>query len=470
MDDIIAEYLEVQHMLFNAMKMEKSVPSYRQLVSDEEELEEDERVEKEQTGCREIKREKKQTKEIEELKARLNQIVATANSKGIVIPLEKICADYQLNEDEKTILLTLFFSYFGSFRRSGFELMRVIATDLKECVVKMRLLMPDANLMRNRLIVLREGWLFRESGKNLLKSEYTIPDELFLYICSLEKEYKGENESGRLDRIDNFIRGSLLYLKEPEVSFEQLVLAQEIRERIELALWQFQYREQVFREYGMEGKFPYGTATILLFYGAPGTGKTATAEAIARQLGKKIGIVRYNELYDRYVGESEKNIRRIFEQAAAADCVLLFDEADACFGSRMDERDATDRMHNLMTNILMQEMERYKGLMILTTNRNYVLDQAFERRILLRLEFPMPGPAEREKIWRLFLQDCPKLSPDVSFVELATRFPFSGGKIKNSVLKALWRAGRENRDLRMEDLTEAAREELGNDRRYSVGF
>ncbi len=138
--------------------------------------------------------------------------------------------------------------------------------------------------------------------------------------------------------------------------------------------------------------------------------------------------MRYDQLNSKWFGDSEKNVRMVFEEARKVECVLVFDEADACFGRRLDEFRSADRVLNLMTNILMQEIEFYKGLIILTTNRDFALDSVFECRLLLRLKFELPDAAARERIWQKFLADCPKLASDVSFVQLVARFPFPAAR------------------------------------------
>lgn len=262
----------------------------------------------------------------------------------------------------------------------------------------------------------------------------------------------------------------LLKIKEPEISFDMLVISARVKDKIELALWQYQHGEEAFQKYGVTDRFPCGRGTTMLFFGPPGTGKTATAEAIARALNKKLGYVSYHQIVSPWFGESERNIPRVFEEARDAGCVLLFDEADALFGARLAERHSCDRSYNQMTNILMQEMERFTGLLILTTNRDFAFDPAFERRILLRVRFEMPDERMREQIWRLFLKDCGKLSADVSFPELARCYSISGGKIKNAVIKAVIECARKGSLITMAVLKRAAKEEMREAQKQQIGF
>jgi len=469
MDKIISQYLEVQNLLllatikakevnFHQVKKILAVFDFDRQIMNLEQL-----PPKPPTAIQEPELLKEK---IENLKQKLKKVIATAEENGVTIPLEKMSVNYRLNEDEKTILLTLFFARFNLSGLTCADLLKIVSADLGEIIGKLNIFFPESSLRRNGLIAPKQDF-FTDKEDGPLAAEFRITDDAFYQICGIEPPGKtGPTEDEGKFRSSN----NLLWVKEPEVTFEQLILPEWEKERIMQALWQHKNLEQAFRDYYLEGKIAYGKGTAMLFYGLPGTGKTATAEAIAHHLGKKIGYVRYHELYNRFVGGSEKNLKRVFEEAKNSQCLLLFDEADACFGARLIESHATDRMHNLMTNILMQEMERFDGLIILTTNRDFAIDQAFERRILLRLEFKIPRTGEREKIWQFFLKGCPKLAPDVSLAQLAERYPLTGGKIKNAVLKAMIAAARASRSITMSDLEQAAGEELGQNGRKVMGF
>lgn len=173
----------------------------------------------------------------------------------------------------------------------------------------------------------------------------------------------------------------------------------------------------------------------VLFAGPPGTGKTMAAEAIATELALPLYRIDLSQVVNKYIGETEKNLRRLFDQAEAADVILFFDEADALFGKRSEVRDAHDRYANLEISYLLERMERFKGLAILATNRRKDLDEAFLRRLRYVVQFPLPEAAERERIWRAVIPagvDAQDL--DIAF--LAQRFPLSGGHIRAAVFQA----------------------------------
>lgn len=398
----------------------------------------------------------------------LEQVINQAKQDGVVIPLERIAVENGLEPAEKELLMLLFFAQFYSRNRiEGRDLLRWISADALEMMDNMRLLLPGSRLRKKGLIVAARS--LRPSDDSVVEQEYKIPDEVFCEICGFQEEMApiGEIKNGEMD---NEPTVELLTIKEPKLSFDQLALPEPTIRQIEQALWQYRNQDRAFNDYGIGGKILYGKGTTMVFYGPPGTGKTATAEAIARSLNKKLGVADYSSIYSPFVGESEANIKNIFGEARRADCVLVFDEADACFGARVEEKRAVDRSFNLMTNIMMQEIERFNGILILTTNREFAFDPAFDRRFLYKVKFDLPDENQREQIWRILLKDCTKLSPDVSFGELARLYPLSGGQIKNVVLKAVMRCSAENREITMSDLKNVAAEELGEKEKKRLGF
>jgi hypothetical protein len=188
--------------------------------------------------------------------------------------------------------------------------------------------------------------------------------------------------------------------------------------------------------------FEWGTARTwnegglaALFAGPPGTGKTMAAEAVARMLALPLYRIDLSQVVNKYIGETEKNLRRLFDAADAADMILFFDEADALFGKRTEVKDAQDRYANLEISYLLERMERFKGLAILATNRKKDLDEAFLRRLRFVIEFPLPGAAERLRIWRGVIPQGVDAT-DVDFQFLAQRFPLAGGHIRAIVFQA----------------------------------
>jgi SpoVK/Ycf46/Vps4 family AAA+-type ATPase len=169
--------------------------------------------------------------------------------------------------------------------------------------------------------------------------------------------------------------------------------------------------------------------------------------------------VNVSSLVDKYIGETEKNLSRVFAQAQAQGGILFFDEADALFGTRTDVSRAQDRYANLETNLLLQLMESFSGVVLLTTNLKKNIDQAFMRRIMFKVYFETPEPPERERLWRTLLD--PGWFPEgIDFARLATTFELSGGSIRAALLRAAYRAAAANGKIKMSDLVDCAQLEV----------
>ncbi len=230
----------------------------------------------------------------------------------------------------------------------------------------------------------------------------------------------------------------------PRRTLRDVVLPERTRRSLAEALAQVHSYELIFERWGLGERHPTGTALAFNFAGPSGTGKTVCAEAIAHELGKRLLLVRYSELESMWYGETPKNVAAVFRLAEEEDAVLFFDEADAIAASRStDVSQGQQREANLVVNVLLQELERFGGVVIFATNLAANFDPAFERRIRTHVLFELPGEEERERIWEVQLHRDTPLATDVDFRELAARFPSSGGEIRNAVLKAALSAAAE---------------------------
>lgn len=233
-------------------------------------------------------------------------------------------------------------------------------------------------------------------------------------------------------------RGGMVLSVEPRRTFADVILPPSTRRQLEQALVQIRKHDLLFGEWGLGERHDTGLGLAFNFAGPPGTGKTICAEAIAHALGKKLLVVRYAELESQWAGVTGKNVSAVFKAAQEQEAVLFFDEADAIASRRFTQMDqGYQREANSVVNVLLREVEDFPGVVIFATNLAANFDPAFERRIRTHILFEMPGPDEREKIWRaqLHAKKTP-LAGDVDFRALAERYPGSGGDVKNAVLKA----------------------------------
>ncbi len=214
-------------------------------------------------------------------------------------------------------------------------------------------------------------------------------------------------------------------------------------------------REKVYDEWGFGAKLPYGRGLGALFHGPPGTGKTMAASIIARELGKDLYSVDLSRVVSKWVGETEKNLASVFDEARDSDAVLLFDEADALFASRTEVRSANDRYANLEVNYLLRRMEDFEGITILTTNFESAIDDAFKRRLRFRIAFPFPDPTTRANLWRRMVPAQAGVAPGIDWLELGHRYELSGGHIKNAVLRAAFLAANRGAVVEQGHLEEA---------------
>ena len=246
---------------------------------------------------------------------------------------------------------------------------------------------------------------------------------------------------------------------EPQAAWPDLILPdQQIVEIWELAV-RARRRDVVLDNWGIGARAMRGRGITALFAGDSGTGKTLAAEVVARELGLDLYVIDLSTVIDKYIGETEKNLDRIFREADSVNGVLLFDEADAIFGKRSEVRDARDRYANVEVAFLLQRMERFDGLAILTTNLRANLDEAFTRRIDVIVDFPMPEIEGRLALWRMHLPAAVPLSDDVDLKFMAQRFRLSGGNIRNICVTAAYFAAESEQSLTMADLVRATERE-----------
>ncbi|MEK9495897.1 AAA family ATPase [Photorhabdus sp. P32] len=229
--------------------------------------------------------------------------------------------------------------------------------------------------------------------------------------------------------------GKLAQRITPKRNFNDLVISDALTQQLKEIIAAIHYRDQILAT-GFQEKIGYGTGISALFYGESGTGKTMAAEVIAGYLGVDLIKVDLSTVVNKYIGETEKNISRIFDLAEADSGVLFFDEADALFGKRSETKDAQDRHANIEVSYLLQRLENYPGLVILATNNRSHLDSAFNRRFTFITRFAYPDEMLRKKMWQTIWPEQLKLSDTIDFTHLAKRADLTGANIRNIALLA----------------------------------
>ncbi|BAZ70730.1 MAG: AAA family ATPase [Pelatocladus maniniholoensis HA4357-MV3] len=219
------------------------------------------------------------------------------------------------------------------------------------------------------------------------------------------------------------------------------------------------YRSRVYDEWGFEKKLSLGKGLNILFAGPPGTGKTMAAEVVAGELELDLYKIDLSAVVSKYIGETEKHLSRIFQEAETSNAILFFDEADALFGKRTEVSDAHDRYANLEVSYLLQRMEEYDGVVILATNFRKNMDEAFVRRLHFSIDFPLPDEKHRRRIWQKLWPEATPRSADLDLDFMARRFEIAGGNIRNIALAAAFLAADEGGEVKMSHLVRATRRE-----------
>ena len=243
---------------------------------------------------------------------------------------------------------------------------------------------------------------------------------------------------------------------EPHYTWDDIVLPRQQLATLRLICTTVRQRPTVYGDWGFDRKLSSGKGMIALFSGVSGTGKTMSAEIIANELGLDLYKINLSAVVSKYIGETEKNLERIFSEAQYTDAILFFDEADALFGKRSEVKDAHDRYANIETAYLLQRTEEYNGLVILASNIKKNMDEAFVRRIHFMVDFPFPEEPERLEIWRrTFPVQAPR-AEDIDLAFLARKLKITGGNIRNIILISAFLAAEEHAPISMRHLVRGA--------------
>jgi hypothetical protein len=240
-------------------------------------------------------------------------------------------------------------------------------------------------------------------------------------------------------------------------ALSDLVLPADILDSMTEFLSRMRLHRRVFEEWGMNKLAKTGRGLTALFQGPPGTGKTMVAGALARELGIELYRVDLSRVMSKWIGETERNLANVFSAAEEGQAIMLFDEADSLFAKRTEVKSSNDRFANLEVNYLLQRLDSFVGIAILTTNLGTSIDAAFKRRLAFRVTFPIPDEEQREQLWRAHLPATLPTSANLDLADLARKYPLTGGSVRNCVMRAAFLAAAENATLDQDHLLRAVR-------------
>ena len=253
--------------------------------------------------------------------------------------------------------------------------------------------------------------------------------------------------------------GNLATKIEPHYHWNDIILPPDQLQQLREICNCVKYRTLIYDQWGFDRQSSLGKGLNVLLTGLPGTGKTMSVDIIARELNLELYKIDLSTVVSKYIGETEKNLSRIFKEAKTSNAILFFDEADAMFGKRSEVRDSHDRYANLEVSYLLQQVEAYQGVVVLATNLCKNMDDAFVRRMHFCIEFPFPNRQERRRIWEKVLPDMTPRSLDLDLEFMAQRFEIAGGNIRNIALAAAFLAADDDEQVAMKHLILATRRE-----------
>jgi AAA+ superfamily predicted ATPase len=292
-----------------------------------------------------------------------------------------------------------------------------------------------------------------------LAARYRIGPGQIRRAVAAAREHAGDDATPAIDAYLRQTRDARLsqYARRVErlASWSSVVLPPDILDSLRELVGRVRHRRTVFDTWGMGRKMATSRGLTALFQGSPGTGKTLVAGVIARELGLDLYQVDLSKVMSKWIGETERNLSQIFDAAEDGQVVLLFDEADSLFAKRTEVRSSNDRYANLEVNYLLQRLDAFEGIAILTTNIGSSIDQAFKRRLSFRLSFPFPDEETREHLWRAHLPAELPIDGALTLDVLARKYQLSGGYIRNSCLRAAFLAAQEETALHQRHLERA---------------
>lgn len=390
-----------------------------------------------------------------------NRIFSRTELTDEVFPLQDVIEEYSLDGTEATILIYLVKEDMDDNHTDSDDVLQLISRNQHEKYQNREYISDDSKLVKSGLIETTESAFFRSKGTDL-----RIAPDIVRHII-LKSPATDE------DRLNQILKGDNLFtILAPKQTFDELILPKEMKKTIRYGLGQYEQNvDSVLTDWGLydtsmevigRAKRQMEPGMLMLFAGPPGTGKTFAAGAIAKALGKNLLVTDVSKVQSMWVGQSEKNVRRIFTvferivRRTENPPVLLLNEADQFLSKRLDKTGSSvDVMFNSMQNLFLEAFEKLRGVLIATTNMKENLDTAFSRRFHLKLDFPIPGEMERKALWELHLPKTIPGADEMDFHFLAKQYQFTGGQItiivKNAATEAASRKGK-NKILKLDDL------------------
>lgn len=261
----------------------------------------------------------------------------------------------------------------------------------------------------------------------------------------------------------NYNFGNLAFRVDYNFSWDDLILEEGCKSKLRSICNRVRYQDKIYNDWNFKSQMPYGMGISALFYGPPGTGKTMAAKVIANQIGRELYKIDLSQVVDKYIGETEKNLKYIFDKAQKANVILFFDEADSIFSKRFTVSSSNDRYSNIEISYLLQKIEEYPGVSILATNLLSGFDEAFKRRIRFIVNFNIPDKNNRYLIWKKSFPKEAKIDKNIDFLRLAEKFELSGSSIKSIAVSSAFYALEEQSRISIEHIKRALQDELEKD-------
>lgn len=278
------------------------------------------------------------------------------------------------------------------------------------------------------------------------RGQKQISRELLLSVCR--------------DKLEHNLGKKAVKVK-PVYDWEDLILPKAQKNMLQMACNQIQYRYRVLYEWGYINRMPYGTGLSMIFSGPPGTGKTMAAQVMARELELELYKIELAAVVSKYIGETERNLNEIFEEAQKSQAIIFFDEADVLFSKRSEVKDSNDKYSNMEAAFMLQKMEEYNGIVILATNYQQNIDEAFKRRIKFLIDFSFPDKDYRKQLWQKAFPEQLPLDLYIDFDFLAEKFELTGSNIRNIALNAAYLAAADNSRVGMPHIISSIVNEFG---------